>query len=119
VSRYLLSVSVNLRSGVVPQRTRLEMELDRAVDGVSLDAVAGVAEGYVGCGGHGIAAEHAPAMASTGTVSVACSPAASSNHSRGLRLVPSVHALAPPSSSERLIRPNYSCTSMGRYTELS
>ena len=48
-----------------PQRTRLEMELDRAVDGVSLDAGARVAEGYHGCGGgnHGIAAaEHTPAM---------------------------------------------------------
>ena len=42
---------------MVPQRTRLEVELDRAVEGVSLEARAGVAEDYGGCrGGHGIAA---------------------------------------------------------------
>ena len=49
-----------------PQRTRLEMELDRAVEGVGLDAGARVAEGYRRYGrGHGItAAEHAPATVS-------------------------------------------------------
>lgn len=117
VSRFLLSVSVNLRIGVVLQRTRLE--IDRPVDGVSLDAVAGVAEGYAGRGGHDIAAEHAPAMASTGRCLqpgwsllhllgfslTACSSAASSKHARGLRLVPSVYVLAPPSLLERLIQP--------------
>ena len=98
------------------------MELDRAVEGVSLDAGARVAEGYRGCGGdHGNApAEHALVMVSAAMESTAswesaaqrllafsltasaCNPATPSHHSRGLRLGSSVHCAQSSTRAARL-----------------
>jgi hypothetical protein len=65
--RCLLSISLLLHSLAAPRAVPRRTNVDRAVDGVGLDAGVGVAERYIRCcRGHGIAAEeHAPTVVST------------------------------------------------------
>ncbi|KAL5384078.1 hypothetical protein DPSP01_005553 [Paraphaeosphaeria sporulosa] len=122
-----LVLSLNPAVYLVEEANARVGEASRPVDGVSLDTIAGVAEVYVGCGGHGIAAEHCASdgvygddvrslVGVCGAAPAGLQPSGLQPAARRLRastreacgqacMRPIVKPLDSLSSSERLIRP--------------